>query len=92
MNPLTKYNMQVQNMVGKKVIGIAAVGEKVFFNLSYYFNEGVRSGDEKWQNNMQFAKTFNRIQNRYNFNKSRGELSQITKTCLANVNFEGLMK
>ena len=89
MNPLTKYNMQVQNMVGKKVIGIAAVGEKVFFNLSYYFNEGVRSGDEKWQNNMQFAKTFNRIQNRYNFNKSRGELSQITKTCLANVNFEG---
>ena len=35
-------------MVGKKVIGIAAVGEKVFFNLSYYFNEGVRSGDEKW--------------------------------------------
>ena len=89
MNPLTKYNMQVQNMVGKKVIGIAAVGEKVFFNLSYYFNEGVRSGDEKWQNNMQFAKTFNRIQNRYNFNKGRGELSQITKTCLANVNFEG---
>lgn len=89
MNPLTKYNMQVQNMVGKKVIGIAAVGEKVFFNLSYYFNEGVRSDDERWINNMQFAKTFNRIQNRYNFNKGRGELSQIVKTCLANVNFEG---
>lgn len=89
MNPLTKYNMQVQNMVGKKVIGIAAVGEKVFFNLSYYFNEGVRSGDEKWQNNMQFAKTFNRIQNRYNFNNGKGDLSQIMKTCLANVNFEG---
>lgn len=89
MNPLTKYAMQVQNMVGKKVIGIAAVGEKVFFNLSYYFNEGVRSGDKKWQNNMQFAKTFDRIQNRYDFNKNKGELSQITKTCLANVNFEG---
>jgi hypothetical protein len=29
-------------MVGKKVIGIAAVGEKVFMGLTYYFNECVR--------------------------------------------------
>lgn len=89
MNPLTKYNMQVQNMVGKKVISITAVAEKVFFNLSYYFNEGIRSDDEKWINNLQFVKTFNRIQNRHNFSNGNGNIQQAIKTCLANVNFNG---
>lgn len=92
MNPLTKYMMQVQNMVGKKVIGIAAVGEKVFFNLSYYFNEGIRSNDNKWIRNMQFSRTFNRIQGRYAAKKEKNSklISTITKTNLANVNFSGV--
>ena len=91
MNPLTKYVMQVQNMVGKKVIGIAAVGEKVFFNLSYYFNEGIRSGDERWMKNMLFKRTFNRIQGRYQYNDDpNAVLYSSTKTHLANVNFEDL--
>lgn len=47
VNPYVKYNLQYQNMSGKEVIGIAAVGEKVFFALSYYFNEAVRSGDSE---------------------------------------------
>lgn len=92
MNPLTKYIMQVQNMVGKKVIGIAAVAEKIFFNLSYYYNEGVRSGNEDWIRNMQFSRTFNRVQNRYNSVKLGHGLSDIQtaiKTSLANVNFVG---
>ena len=89
MNPLTKYLMQVQNMVGKKVIGIAAVGEKVFFNLSYYFNEGIRSKDDRWIRNLQFSRTFNRIQGRYNYNKDKGDTKTITKTQLANANFSG---
>lgn len=92
MNPLTKYIMQVQNMVGKKVIGIAAVAEKIFFNLSYYYNEGVRSNNEDWIRNMQFSRSFNRIQNRYNSIKVGHGLSDIqatTKTSLANVNFVG---
>lgn len=91
MNPLTKYTMQVQNMVGKKVIGIAAVAEKVFFNLSYYYNEGVRSGDENWIRNMQFSRTFNRIQNRHNSTKlghGLNDLQTAIKTSLANVNFD----
>ena len=87
MNPLTKYSMQVQNMVGKKVIGIAAVGEKVFFNLSYYFNEGIRSNDDRWIRNLQFSRTFGRIQNRYAYKKNEGNIETITKTQLANVNF-----
>lgn len=91
MNPATKYLMQVQNMVGKKVIGIAAVGEKVFFNLSYYYNEGVRSGDEKWIKNMQFSHTFDRIQGRYQYSQGLlGNLKSATKTSLANVNFDGV--
>ena len=90
MNPLTKYLMQVQNMVGKKVIGIAAVGEKVFFNLSYYFNEGIRSNDDRWIRNLQFSRTFNRIQGRYAYKKKAGNLEDITKTSLANVNFTGV--
>jgi len=61
MNPATIFNMQVQNMVGKKVIGIAAVGEKVFFNLSYYWNEGLKSYNKEYLNNLRFQKTFDRI-------------------------------
>ena len=90
MNPLTKYLMQVQNMVGKKVIGIAAVGEKVFFNLSYYFNEGIRSKDDRWIRNLQFSRTFDRIQGRYAYKKGNGNIESITKTQLANVNFTGV--
>lgn len=42
-NPASTFVMQVQNMAGKQVIGIAAVAEKIFFAASYYFNEGARS-------------------------------------------------
>lgn len=55
LNPLTKFLMQEQNMVGKGVIGITAVGEKVFFNVSHYWNEGIRNGDERWIKNLQFS-------------------------------------
>lgn len=83
MNPTTKYAMQVQNMVGKGVIGITAVGEKVFFNTSYYWNEGIRREDPKWINNLKFSQTFYRIQGR-----ASGNITPSTKTVLANVNFE----
>lgn len=84
MNPLTKYLMQVQNMTGKDVIGITAVGEKVFFNLSYYYNEGLRRNDPKWIERMQFQQTFSRIQGR-----SKNNLKPKTITTLANINFLG---
>lgn len=87
MNPLTKYLMQVQNMVGKKVIGITAVGEKVFFNLNYYYNEGIRNGDTKWINNLKFSRTFTRIQGRYSHKKKNTKIETATKTNVANMNF-----
>lgn len=37
-NPATKYIMQVQNMVGKQVIGAVAVSLKVFFGVTNYYN------------------------------------------------------
>lgn len=83
LNPLSKFLMQTSNMVGKGVIGITATGEKVFFNLSNYWNEGIRSGDEEWIENMKFQRTFSRIQGR-----SKGNLQSKTCTTLANANFE----
>lgn len=40
-NPFTKFLMQVQNMVGKDVIGVTAVGLKVFFAASTYINQRI---------------------------------------------------
>lgn len=85
LNPLTKFLMQEQNMVGKGVIGITAVGEKVFFNVSHYWNEGIRSRDERWIKSLQFSQTFNRIQGR-----SKKAITSVKKTTLANVNFESV--
>jgi hypothetical protein len=42
LNPATKFILQTQNMVGKDDIGIFAVGEKILFNLNYYWNEKLR--------------------------------------------------
>lgn len=83
MNPLTKFIMQESNMVGKGVIGIAAVGEKVFFNVSHYWNEGIRSGDPEYIANLQFHQIFDRIQGRYSKN-----ITSVSRTKLTNVNFE----
>ena len=41
LNPLGKFIMQVQNMVGKDVIGITAVSLKVFFAMSAFVNQRV---------------------------------------------------
>lgn len=64
MNPITKFIMQKQNMDGKAVIGIAAIGEKVFMNLSYYYNEGIRSRDENYKRHLYFERYTTRIEGR----------------------------
>lgn len=90
LNPLTKFLMQEQNMVGKGVIGITAVGEKVFFNVSHYWNEGIRSKDERWIKNLQFSQTFDRIQGRSKDPKGLGSLTSVKRTIITNVNFESV--
>lgn len=84
-NPYVKYNMQYQNMTGKDVIGIAAVGEKVFFALSYYYNEAARSGNKEWQENAFFTRAFRLIKSR-----DGKKYLPLVRNIITNVNFEGV--
>ena len=61
LNPLTKYVMQYQNIVGKNVISIAANGEKVWFNAYYYWTKLLKEGRPKY---LQFQTNLKRIAGR----------------------------
>lgn len=82
MNPATKFIMQVQNMVGKNVIGIAAVGEKIFFNLTYYWNEQLRTGQDL--NYLVFSHNYSRIEGRAAANETQKELSEKIRSFMKN--------
>lgn len=45
-NPATKFAMQIQNMVGKQVIGVTAVSLKQFFARTAYWNEEINDFEE----------------------------------------------
>jgi len=72
-------------MDGKAVIGISAVGEKVFMYLTYYMNEAIRSNDDKWAERVRFISTTTRIQNR-----SKQSPIKMTKTAIADTNWYGI--
>lgn len=61
LNPLTKYVMQYQNIVGKNVISIAANGEKVWFNAYYYWTKLLKEGKTKY---LSFQTTLKRVAGR----------------------------
>lgn len=85
MNPTTKLLMQIQNITGKNVIGIAANGEKGSFMWHYYINDVLRNSSEDKLNYIKFEFSTSRIQGR-----SKGDpASQIVNT-LPDVNFEGV--
>lgn len=50
-DPMTKFIMQMQNMVGKDVIGITAVGMKVFFGVTTFVNMRVNQMVDALKNN-----------------------------------------
>ena len=64
MNPLTKYLMQYQNLVGKNVISIAANGEKVWFNTYYHWHQVLLNGNKDDIERLKFSQTFTRIKGR----------------------------
>ena len=64
MNPLTKYVMQNQNLVGKNVIGIAANGEKDWFNLTYYYHNVLRNGNQKDRFFLKMSHSYSRLSGR----------------------------
>ena len=61
LNPLTKYVMQYQNIVGKNVIGVAANGEKIWFNAYYYWTKLLKEG--KYEK-LKFQTTLTRVAGR----------------------------
>lgn len=87
--PSSKYLMISQNMDGKSVIGIAAVGAKVFFGTSYYFNEGLRSNDPNWINNMFFQRTFAKLQRTLS-EDGKPITVPTMRNIMANVNFDNI--
>lgn len=64
MNPLTKYVMQNQNLVGGNVIGIAANGEKDWFNLTYYYHNVLRNGNQKDKFFLKMNHSYSRLSGR----------------------------
>lgn len=97
-SPSSKWTMTVQNMSGKQVIGITAVGEKIFFAACYYFNEGVQRGDSGWFNNAFFQNVIDKVQSAPVLDKQGnsvydkdGNQKRITvesmRNIIANVNF-----
>ena len=78
LNPLTKYVMQYQNIVGKNVISIAANGEKVWFNAYYYWTKLLKEGRSKY---LQFQTNLKRVAGRALLNsKTLDNLSKEGKT------------
>lgn len=61
LNPLTKYVMQYQNIVGKNVIGVAANGEKIWFNTYYYWTKLLKEGKHE---KLKFQTTLTRVAGR----------------------------
>ena len=68
LNPLTTYIMQYQNLVGKNVISVAANGEKVWFNMFYYWNKVLK--EQENVDVLKFSQTFSRINGRAKNNLS----------------------
>jgi hypothetical protein len=78
LNPLTKYVMQYQNIVGKNVISIAANGEKVWFNAYYYWTKLLKEGRPKY---LQFQTNLKRVAGRAGLTtKTLSELPKGGKT------------
>ena len=89
MNPLTKYSMQIENMVGKDGIGITAVGEKVFFALSNYWNAGIRSENSEWITNLRFKHTYNRLSQVQEYDSDDTKVSVLARGVLPTAIYNG---
>lgn len=85
LNPTTKLLMQIQNITGKNVIGIAANGEKGSFMWHYYINDVLRNPSEDKLNYIKFEFNTSRIQGR-----AKGDPIPQTINTLPDVNFENV--
>lgn len=88
LNPTTKLLMQIQNITGKNVIGIAANGEKGSFMWHYYLNDIFKNPTEQSLKYAKFEFSTNRIKGRANKEK-KPPVAQVITT-LPDVNLEGV--
>lgn len=68
LNPLTKLMMQMQNLMGKDVIGISANGDKFWFNTYHWWTKVLKTGSDADLRHLRFSQTFSRIQGRSRIN------------------------
>ena len=87
LNPFTKYIMQYQNMVGKGVVGVAANGEKVWFNAYAYWTHLLLNGTEEQRKYLKFSATLSRIQGRSAGTEFDPEKAVRTVTHLPDLNY-----
>ena len=85
LNPAVIYEMQYENMTGKKVIGIAATGEKASFMWHFWLNDIIRTNQEEYEKYGRFKHSLTRIQGR-----SKGEPTATSLNALPDVNLEGV--
>lgn len=96
--PSVKWNLFFENMAGKEVIGISAVGQKVFLAATQYFNQEIRKLAEKGltvedllKSNLYFNNVFEIYKNiPGNKGKSDGELVKLFTNSLANINLDDI--
>lgn len=82
-NPAVKWIMRNQNMVGKKSIGITAVGQKALLALQYYYNAATRSNDPKWHERACFEKRFD-----FNIGLDQEKKIPMIFNIISNINFQ----
>ena len=92
-NPTSIFRMFEENMEGKDVIAIAATAEKIFFALTQYYNQGIRSTDTDWKKCMDFFRQFKlngktpiNIFNLANINTDNVQFTQRVKEIMQNQN------
>lgn len=91
INPSVKWRLFFENMAGKKVIGISAVGQKIFLAATQYFNTEIRKGSTNIDNfiksNLYFNKIFEILKsNRKDSNES--DIIKLFTNTITNLNLD----
>lgn len=92
LNPAVVYEMQYENMTGKKVIGIAATGEKASFMWHYWLNDIIRNNPEEYEKYGRFNHSLKRIQGRSKDNPTATNINTLPDVNLEGVNIDNVLK
>lgn len=92
LNPAVIYEMQYENMTGKKVIGIAATGEKASFMWHYWLNDIIRNNPEEYEKYGRFNHSLKRIQGRSKNNPTATNINTLPDVNLEGVNIDNVLK